>query len=234
MPDKYQRFKDGQLSPEDAETVASELIRRTIQNEYRQHWEQQLKTEHQVFRQSPATNSTKTISTRWRFLLAACLLALLVTVFFWPRQINPQQLANTYLQEAPFPNTLVSRGELATEEALRIQMADAYNLKQYDRVIELGERLNTEGVARSADLFFLGLGYLYQGEQVAPAIPHFQQVIQRSDQFAIESQWFIALAYVHNGQLAEAQTLVQKIVDQQQWPGEKAQTLLEQLKAMSD
>ncbi len=228
MSNKYQNFKRGLLEPKEDEAITRLLIRRTIEDQNRKRWTKELERRHQVHRSLSKDDNTLRFR-RGILLLAACLLAIVLGLSFWPKNKSVQSLAHSYLVESLFPNSLIIKGESSMDD-LRQQIADQYNLKRYDNVIALSQQILEQQSEQAEDLFFLGLSYLYQGEQSAAAIPHLEKVIQLKSRFVKESQWFLVLAYIETNQNISARNILEEIVSKEQWPGKDAQILLDLLK----
>lgn len=224
---KLDKYLKGQTEPTELETVTEALIKKTVDQQYRQEWAKELADQHGIRRKVAARSTVKSMY-RWVAAVAATLiLGILGWQLLQPTSPSYQELAQAYLAEEPFANNEVRKGSEDVGE-WRAEAIQAYNQKEYKKSAAVREKVIASGKATEEDYFYQGLSYLYQGEaRAAAAITNFQAALaQPNRNLQAEANWFLALAYLQNGQLPEAEELLQMIVADQSWKKDNAAALL--------
>jgi thioredoxin-like negative regulator of GroEL len=126
---------------------------------------------------------------------------------------------SAYLSE-PYPVTVFLSDQKADT------WVDAYRRGDYQQAGALLDNLRQESQDNAPMLkYYAGLSHLYQlPPQPTPAIKYLSQVNEGT--FAQQAQWYLALAYLLNGQTEEAGALLENIVAAQAYHHEEAAELL--------
>jgi hypothetical protein len=227
MSKRSRYFKEGQSS-EEQEKQAASLIQAKFDAEKKQKWARQLQSEYGVGRNRPKRSHLKR-RLLWIGSAAAAILVLFAITGDWLTfndSPTPQQFAQAYLEESPFPYA-GARKSMETIADMRQEAIDGYQTNNFKKAIAAWEALNAEGAANTEDKFYLGLSYLYN-ENPEKAIDTFNDMPGTNHPFQQEQKWFLGLAYLQNGQTALAKDLFLSIKPKE-WNYASAQQLLKSL-----
>lgn len=219
-------FTEGQ-SPEEQEQLTRKFLRNKIDAEKREKWSRQLEEEYKVSRSGTALG--KRVSLRWVMAAAAAVLLVMVAFSQWfigSNATSVQHLAADFLQEERFSHSDTRKSGIG-EHTLRQDAIDEYMSGDFTKAIKNWEQLQVKNEATREDQFYLGLSYLYD-QQFQKAVATLQLPVEQPDKFEQERSWFIALAQIQLGDVASAQTRLERI-QPGQWNYEKAQKLLQSL-----
>lgn len=149
---------------------------------------------------------------QWAGRIAAGLTLLIVgflTVQF--ATVSPERLYDERItSESPYLG-LSNRSMEDREDTLADQVRVEYQFGNYEEVIRLYGELENPTFAET---FRVGYAYLQQ-EKTEQAINSFQQVMQDEDAFMIKdkTEYYLALAYLQDGQIDTAVAMLEKIHD---------------------
>ncbi len=220
------KYLQDELPKEELEQVTRDLLETKFDEDSRRRFRRALAEEHGIKR--PGTGRRRRLYTV--LSVAAGVLLIVLSVGLLRQQPNSaMELSGDYL--AAHYGSAETRKSLDGADEQRAEAIDAYQLGDFARSAELREEVVAKGSATEEDLFYLALSYLYQPNQnPTAAIRHLQSILALpAPEQRQEAEWFLALAYVRNGQDAAAITLLQKIVNGAQWKKEEAAELLEAL-----
>lgn len=222
------QYKDGQGSREELEEFTDAFMRAKYDSDRRNRWQSLLSQEHDFKRE--AGTATDSRPGRRIYLWAASAAAAIILFLLWmfgplSTSVTYEQLADNYIQEEFYENLEESRGEQDVEQ-LNMQAISAYNQKDFQTAISYYETIINQGQAHDRHYFFLGLSYLYV-DQYDQAIENLLRVpeLNAESKFIKEHRWFLALAYLKNGQPEEGRPLLLAI-QSTDWKYREAQLLL--------
>ncbi len=222
---KWNKYINGEMSDKESDEFLKQKMTKAFDEDQKKKWSAQLAEEHGIYRQPPRRKLKILVYVGG--IAAALLLSLLAYPAFISSTSSTLQARLDQALDTPFPNYLVRKGE--TEEAeIRIQMAEAYNKKDFQQAIASGEQLLRSDSTSTEDLFFLGLSYLYHGDHARSIqVLSDAQEFSRSDhRFQEEIDWYLALAYLKQESFSKARQVLNKIAEKQQWNSDKANELL--------
>ncbi|MCI5080111.1 MAG: hypothetical protein MRY78_00380, partial [Saprospiraceae bacterium] len=212
------------------EKKTKQFLKQKFDAELKQQWSEKLEKDFNLSR------NIKPKLVRIRYLVwAGSIAASLLIGFSLFSIFSPQQerfsavaLANNYLKESIYDHP-GSRKSVSDEVAeLRQNAINDYLEKNYSKAIQNWERLSNSQQLTVEDHFYLALSYLYD-EQLSDAIDLLKDDRVFANRFEQEQKWFLGLAYLLNGQNAEAQMTLKKIKEEE-WNFAKAQEILAQIK----
>ncbi len=161
-----------------------------------------------------------------RFSAVAAILVLMVVigrgVSFSPP--DSDELFNTYF--SPYQNLVTIKGD--GENKLSKAML-YYDVKDYDSAIILFKTILADDSGQLEKVFYLGNALLAVAEADS-AIVYFKKSLAGQDRFADAAQWYLALAYVKNDELANAEVLLKEIVAMENFWSAKAEKLLGEIR----
>jgi hypothetical protein len=225
---KWKKFTDGQLSEQETDAFLRKSMTKGFDEAQKKEWGSRLSEEYGIHRHPPKPKLRGLVYVG--ALAAAIALFLLAYPLFLSQPAGLEQQLELALAE-PFPNYLTRKGEIEQTEALRQQMAEAYNAKNYEKAVDIGQQLIQSSNRQTEDLFFLGLSYLYQ-RNLPSSIDQLEKARSLSEQegrFQEEIDWYLALAYLKNENWDQGKALLSTIVEQEQWNAGKARKLLKDI-----
>jgi len=169
-------------------------------------------------------------STNWfRYGIAAAGLVLLATLAVWlagPSSIDRQ--VNDFLADHHVAPE-VTRSERSTTPAWE-DLRLAYSENDFTKANQILSGMNPEEQNSPRYHFYAGLVQLYkQPPTYDAAVKHLEKALTYQSAYDEETNWFLSLAYLKNGQSDEASTLLKQIVVKQAWNWKFAQLLLTKL-----
>jgi len=202
-----------------AELTFQENIKRITENEDNIHFKEQLQS-YETKQPSKAKS--------YRLLWMAASVAVAVTVgalLFFQSPSNKALFAENF---EPYRNVIqpIVRGEASKD--LKTQAFSAYEKKDFTKAISLFSALQkTE--PEPYYLFYKANSYLV-GDQPSEAIPLLKEYLSTQGNFTEKAQWYLALAYLKDGNTSEAKKILQKISDSKSYHFQKATILLKKIK----
>ncbi len=168
----------------------------------------------------------------WRAAAIIVIVAISATVLLlqMQRPSNPQDLFSQHFE--PYENQFVSakRGDDIASDPL-VQAFQAYDAGDYAAAVAgfesiLGhERYQEEN---NMLLFFMGSAQLAQ-DQSQQAIITFEQFLEQSGEHVAEAKWYLALSYLNENRVDDAQGLLVELRSNEKYEKE-ADSILKQLK----
>lgn len=215
------------ISPEELEETSERFLQEMFNDELRRKWSQKLAQEQHLERKG----TSRKIRILWMAGIAASLLLGIVTWQFLSESVSSKkELVAMYLEDYVVNDETRKGG--AGDELLRQESIEAYNREDFVQAAILRQQVvDRDSAVTKADLYYLGLSYLYQEPpQAQKAIP----ILEKSSQlpgrrFALEGQWYLALAYIVNNEDDKARPILEQLIDLQQWKAEEAAALLQLL-----
>ncbi len=203
--------------------VDQQLVRQEQKKALRKEWEEIIETD--AAPQAPATSKRSLFYYLPR--IAAAVLFGILLYLAWPTSLSEQQLAGQYWEQtAVFQSSTIDRSSAPTPAYLRLleQAYTAYEGQQYPEAIAICKQLSPplEEVT-----LLLGAAQ-FANEDPTAAIQSFQSILdQVVSTNKEEARWYLALAYLKNGDRDNAQQTLATIIAQASWNHELAKTLLD-------
>ncbi|MBR9920723.1 MAG: hypothetical protein GYB31_07765 [Bacteroidetes bacterium] len=230
---QIQKYTKGELPEAEMEKLTEKLIEKHLDQETKERWAGKL-ADKEIYREGKNSRRQGFRIRRLRPLLAAASVAILISLFFLIRNNQPtdvRQMAGNYLEDLNLMTDQMAERKSPEEDAgkiLKYNANKAFGDKNYAQAISQYEQLIQQQKADHFDLFYYGCALLLSNEpNSAKAIDLLKESRGLSDDLEAETDWVLALAYLHNGQVAPAKSLLEKIVSKQQYMDEEAAKLLE-------
>lgn len=227
-----ERFIKGDMDQSEMEQFTKEMIHQQLDAETRQRWEDALKTQYGISRES---NYPSLQSRKWkRLLVPAASLVLLVSAYLFirkPSSIGYEQLADQYIESLPImPDQLVFRKGAEEVAELRSDAYTFYSRAEYQKAIEAWQQLEAIDSLSTYDQFYRGTSCLRQiPANTSCTIERLISVRDQVPELSQEIDWVLSLAYLKTNELALAKPLLERIVDNSQFMDEAAQKLLDEI-----
>ena len=176
------------------------------------------------------TNAPKTATPRWRNLsLAASVVLMIGLGWLGYRSFSATDYEGLYeLNHQTYPNTVFAITRSDSRESLERDAFVAYEQGNYESAIPLFDQLSQDGDGEAYIDFFLGQSYLNL-KRPKEAIRKFEQAIASDGEFTEEAYWYLALAYLKDGNSAEALKLLKILTEDYQFNQDKAEELIRDL-----
>ncbi|HNC72660.1 MAG TPA: tetratricopeptide repeat protein, partial [Chitinophagales bacterium] len=164
----------------------------------------------------------------FKYAAAACLIGVLgllsYNLFFIEKTINEQEIFANYYKPLTHPDATV-RGDTKTNaETKAIQ---AYENENYFEAVNAYQKLVDENPDNVKNNLFLGISYL-STNQPKKAITHLKS-ITASEEFHYDIQWYLALAYLKNKNIEQAQSIIYHLAHEENYYQKEAKEILEKL-----
>ncbi len=209
-----EKHNRGALSDAEWEELFQTLLRVQSDKEKKEIWARTL-AENGITRTDPARRTFRSWHTA---LAAAAALALIVAAtWFINRETsgNPaQRLATGYLEQ-PFPfNEGHTRGD-KDMNFNRGRALEAFNNRQFENAVQYLQIVESEGQAKAADYFQLGLCLMYQRRPDYSGALNAFAAARLSDPsvYADEINWFSGLCYLLQNDTRNAKAALQRVID---------------------
>lgn len=218
---KYNDIKDSQKQDE----YLTELLKKQFDEELKEKWAKQLKTEYGVSSPVPQIKEKTLIRRLLPFVgtIAACL----VLFFVYQNSLQSETLnaQTAFLQELnnPIVHPGITKG-LAEDNQTRQSGITQFNEQNFeDAALSFSQikRDNTE------DQFYQAMSFFYL-KQSDKAIAIFEELLTKDSNFTQEMKWYLSLAYLNRGDAASAKKSLVGI-QETQWKFKEARQLLESL-----
>lgn len=164
----------------------------------------------------------------FRYAAAACIIGVLGLVswrlVFVQKNMDEQAIYASYFKPLTNPDATV-RGENDSTEAS--QAIQAYEKEDYFEAIKYYEKLVANNPDNVKNNLFLGISFLATN-QPKKAIDVLNK-ITASEQFHFDIQWYLALAYLKNKEIQQAQTTLTNLTKEENYYQKEAQEILDKL-----
>jgi lipopolysaccharide biosynthesis regulator YciM len=126
-----------------------------------------------------------------------------------------------------FPAPLPKKGS-ETREEIWAKAIEAFKNKKYDSAAADIARIPPNRTTEQS--FYLGLSYMLSSQpNYEMAIQQLEITQQADKNYVRESQWFLALCYLKQGDKARAKSILTQFVSEGNWKIDEAKVLLEKL-----
>ena len=172
-----------------------------------------------------ATSGNLAGNRRWYLLAAAVVAIVIVARFALTSNVTTQDLYEDNFR--PYPNVFqpAVRGQQQVDD--RTEAFRAYNKSDFFRAATLFRAILERG-KDAESLLLLGNCNLVLGNTDA-AIANFAELNQTSAELSMQAKWFLALAYLYNGDESQARPLLEQIAATDASYAEKAKGILDEL-----
>ncbi len=227
----FDKYRQNSANEEEKAAMTELFIQQKYDKELKDKMKKRLERDHGITRNrsQQGTALRRKMVVRWVSSIAA---AVLIGLAIWqvasPR-LNYQNMADEMLT-AYIPSNEMRKGAGDFSEE-RGEAIIAYNRQDFERSAQLRELIAKGGAATEEDFFYLGVSFLSQEQvQVAPAIEALQNALNiPQGQLRQEAQWYLSLAYLKADRIADARSLLERIVNENEWKASSAARLLEVL-----
>lgn len=227
MSKKLGKLVDGNLNEGEIDSILSEAIQAKFDAELRLDLEKSLRQDYNLTRESQRIELKERRGNRRFFFLAAIAASLALFIFAWiviqPSPGNVQELASAYLTTSEIYHGGALKGNTENEEA-RTQAIRSFNAGEYAQAEQYFSGI---GNKTEEDLFYSGMSSLYLKEY-KDAIAKLKSLAGSESRFQEEANWYLAIAYILDGDLATARELLSKM-EPSSWNHDKTRKLLEAL-----
>ncbi|MCO6490409.1 MAG: hypothetical protein J5I98_18485 [Phaeodactylibacter sp.] len=227
MNDRLGKIMDSNLSEDKIDDILGNAIRAKFDAELRLDLEKSLRQDYNLTRGSQRIELKEKRGNRRLFFLAAIAASLALFILAWiviqPSPGNAQELASAYLTTSEIYHGGALKGNAGNEEA-RTQAIRSFNAGEYAQAEQYFSGI---GNKTEEDLFYSGMSSLYLKEYKG-AIAKLESLAGSESRFQEEANWYLAIAYILDGDLATARELLSKM-EPSGWNHDKARKLLEAL-----
>ncbi len=234
-----ERSEFEQLQKSDADFAEEVQVAVTINADFnvkqKMRWQSLLKEQGNVVKETPVRKLAPRRSISWIRSIAAVFILGLGLSLAWLMFSNPDAgtLADDQLMEIYEAPSVVRQGDLA--DANWKNAISAYKDGQFSVAVAAIESSMDKGSEKLDEKhFYLGLSYLYEDvPNYEKAINHLatSKELNSSSLFAPKANWFMALAYLKQGKIKEAKTLLQLVINENVagWKKAEATALLNKI-----
>lgn len=164
----------------------------------------------------------------FRYAAAACVIGIICftsyNLFFVTKQLDEQAIYASYFKPLTNPDATVRGENGATEESIAVQ---AYEKEDYFEAVNAYQKLVANNPDNVKNNLFLGISFLGTN-QPKKAIDVLNK-ITNSEEFHFDIQWYLALAYIKNKELQNAQTTLSNLTKEENYYQKEAQEILDKL-----
>ena len=164
----------------------------------------------------------------FKFAAAACIISIIgiatYRIFFSSEYLSEQEIYSCYFK--PLTNTdAIVRGENDTTDEAKA--AKAYENEDYFEAVNYYQKLVSNNTDNVKNNLFLGISLLATN-QPKKAIDVLNS-ITLSEEFHFDIQWYLALAYIKNKEIQNAQTTLNLLSKEENYYQKEAQEILGKL-----
>jgi len=159
--------------------------------------------------------------------IAASVILLLGTFFFFNQGVNNQELFEEHYTS--YPNIYTQKGTSDNDKTLFEKTMILYDAKQYPLAKQNFETLNSERELTDGEQFYYGITLL-ELDDTKTALTQFKNINNTASPLYKDAQWYLALCYVQENNVDQAKlvlTELQEIVGKKKQ--EEIKTILNQL-----
>ena len=164
----------------------------------------------------------------FRYAAAACIIGIIgfasYKMIFVSKQLDEQAIYASYFKPLTNPDATVRGENGATDESQAIQ---AYEKEDYFEAVNAYQKLVANNPDNVKNNLFLGISYLGTN-QPKKAIDVLNK-ITTSEEFHFDIQWYLALAYIKNKEIQNAQTTLSNLSKEENYYQKEAQEILDKL-----
>jgi len=165
---------------------------------------------------------------KWFAAAASVLIIAISALWLFNPSDSHQDLFNSYY--TPYLNVVnpTLRAEQPTNIPLRDQAYQAYDRQEYQKAVDAFLSI-PEHEQEVEDQLYLGISYLSL-QNMQEAVTVLKTYVQEQEQFKLQAQWYLALAYIAQGESELAVPLLNQVSTERGFKAVEAQNLLQQLK----
>ncbi len=161
----------------------------------------------------------------FRYAAAACIIGVLALVswrlIFVQKSIDEQAIYASYFKPLTNPDATVRGENDSTAESQAIQ---AYEKEDYFAAVKYYEKLVSNNPDNVKNNLFLGISFLATN-QPKKAIEAFNK-ITTSEEYHFDIQWYLALAYIKNKEIPQAQSTLIPLTKEENYYQKEAEEIL--------
>ena len=213
-------------SEEEKDKLLKKAVGKILDEQLRDRWSQQLAQEYGVKREvAPPAIVSRRIWTRVVAIAAGIAILIALLPLFHAEHSLEEQILNL-VQEQPISHPGVEKGITTDEDVqMRAKAIRSYNTRQYS---DAARHFGMISDQKAEDVFYQATAYLY-AESYNAAIKRYRDLqMEGSDQFRQETNWYLSLALILDGQKEEAKKILQTI-HCDEWHYEDAREVLNNL-----
>ncbi len=164
----------------------------------------------------------------YKLAAAACIIGILsittYRIFYVKKSVNEEQIYASYFK--PLTNTDATvRGE--NDDSEEKKAANAYENEDYFEALNMYQKLVSNNPKNVKNNLFLGISYLATN-QSKKAIDVLRTITQ-SEEYHFDIQWYLALAYIKNKEIQNAQSTLSNLTNEENYYQKEAQEIIEKL-----
>lgn len=164
----------------------------------------------------------------FRYAAAACIIGILALVSWrlinTGTNIDEQAIYASYFKPLTNPDATVRGENGETEESLAIQ---AYEKEDYFEAVNAYQKLVANNPDNVKNNLFLGISFL--GTNQPKKAIEILSKLTTSEEFHYDIQWYLALAYIKNKEIPQAQTTLNNLSKEENYYQKEAQEILDKL-----
>ena len=164
----------------------------------------------------------------FRYAAAACIIGVLALVswrlIFTQKNIDEQEIYASYFKPLTNPDATVRGENDSTAESKAIQ---SYEKEDYFEAVKYYEKLVANNPDNVKNNLFLGISFLATN-QPKKAVDILSKIIT-SEEFHFDIQWYLALAYLKNKEILQAQTAFSNLTKEENYYQKEAKEITDKL-----
>lgn len=185
----------------------------------------QLKNKVKSIQEEEARTKTGTIP--WMKIAASLLIVMLAGGYFFIRNVyRTDQLFEDSFNA--YPNQFSVMG--SSEKNLFTEGLQHYEKQEYEEAIDKFSKIQSESEYAVPSQLYMGISFLAL-DQSGEAINTLESLIEKGTTYSDAARWYLALAYMKNGDDDNASRLLEDIVKVKGFQSQQAERLLEKLKS---
>jgi tetratricopeptide (TPR) repeat protein len=163
----------------------------------------------------------------WMRIAASLLIVVIAGGYFF---IRNEYRADQLFEDSftAYPNQFSVMG--SAENNFFTEGLQHYDSHEYEEAIASFSKIPSENEFAVPSRLYLGISYLALN-QPAPSISTFEKLIEKGTTYSDAARWYLALAYLKNGDELKARNLLDDIVRIKGFQSQQAERLLQKLKS---
>lgn len=164
----------------------------------------------------------------YKLAAAACIIGVLsittYRIFFTKKSVSEEQIYASYFK--PLTNVDANvRGE--NDNSDETKAANAYENEDYFEALNFYQKLVANNPKNVKNNLFLGISYLATNQPKKAIVV--LQTITQSEEYHFDIQWYLALAYIKNKEIQNAQANLNNLTKEENYYQKEAQEIIEKL-----
>lgn len=227
MSNKLRKIVDVHLNEDEIDAILGNAVKAKLDADLKRRLEKSLREDYGLSRENRKAGLKERRGKNRFFVLAAIAASLALLILAWnvfrPSPGNVQELASAYLATSEIYHGGALKGNADNEEA-RMQAIRSFNAGEYAQAEQYFSGI---GEKTEEDIFYGGISSLHI-KKYKDAIAKLESLAGSESRYQEEASWYLAIAYILDGDLAAAKDLLSKM-GPSGWNHDKTRKLLKAL-----